>query len=418
MTLSHLDATSLPDGEERDSPSALRGFAGLPEGPLLTTGDDAGRAGSRLARHPRLATRSGPGPEHVVGMLEECQGMLSALGIAFDVVRHRNGCVVIRATPMSGTQGRAACHLSKGLLHGLLEVNREVYGSVLETTCVERGAKFCLYTLLWNQIAPTLSPRTDGAPLPSGPPRHWSLQPKHPMAAPEPKIGSGASIDGGPRPTPRLRRLWRHGWILLVTTLAGILGGWMVARHVPLSYVAQATLVVQSGATGSGPGSANEAGTLATTYAAMIPTDQAVLSSAGTQLGVTPATVSHSLSISVKTGTSVLLLKYSAGTPAKAVRGASAVAEIVGGSASASRAIPVGSIVVIHRAATASRSHSLRRHGVPVGAVLGLMLGIMLVFAAERADPRGYGRYQDHEQEGSVGRLEPGNTQSDPAARE
>ena len=423
------DTDTSPEGDRWSSPSAMRRIAGLPEGPLPAEGDTARCAGSRLAHHPRFATRTGLDRDNVVGVLGEAREVLSALGIVLDVVRRRDGCIVIRSTPTAGTPGRAACELSKALLQGLLEVNGRTHSSVLESRCVQRGADACLYTLLWNPI--TSIPPSPAGEEPAPPPSQVpvSLHPEDPEVRPDlARLGqvpegsvfggfgleqttANLGVDGGSESDygsnssghrqvrqPRLPRwLWRHGWILLVTALAGIVGGWFIARHEPVSYVAQATLVVQSGATGFGPGSANEAGTLATTYAAVIPTDEAVLSAAGAILGVAPATVSHSLSVVVETGTSVLLLTYSAPKPTRAIRGATAIAEIVGGPASASVAIPAGSIAIVRLPGTANQPRPLRSYGMPVGAVLGLMLGFMLVLAAERSDPRAHGPSPLHE---------------------
>lgn len=419
MTALYPDIARTSDDPAWTSPSALRRFAGLPEGPLPATGDVARSAGTRLAGHPCLATKPGSDPTSVVDVLGECQEILSALGIVFDVVRRRDGCTVIRTAPSTGTPARASCELSKALLQGLLEANGSTYSSVIESKCVQRGADACLSALLWNPTTSVLPFPPDGEPIPLPSQAPGSLHSEDSLIVPDPvrlrqvperlvfggltaekrggeldedeyrESDSGSNSPGDQRlRRPRLPRwIWRHGWILLVTALAGTVGGWFIARHEPLSYVAQATLVVQSGATGLGPGSANEAASLATTYAAVIPTDEAVLSAAATALGVAPATVSRSLSIVVETGTSVLLLTYSASVPTKAIQGATAVAEIVGGTASTSAAIPSGSITIVRLPGAANQPHSLRSYGMPVGAVLGLLLGAMLVFAAERSDP-------------------------------
>ncbi len=201
---------------------------------------------------------------------------------------------------------------------------------------------------------------------------------------------TGPIVD--PNRSLRTRRgapwLWRRGWILVATLVAGAVGGWFAGARHATAYSAQATLVVRSGAGSSGPGSANDALALAITYSAVIPSDQQLLNAVARHLGTTEATVASRISASVETGTSVLQISYSAPTPSAARRGAATVATTLSGASAVSATIPKGSVVVVRLPTSATVANSMQKYGAPLGALLGLALGFVIVLAAERADPR------------------------------
>ncbi len=184
------------------------------------------------------------------------------------------------------------------------------------------------------------------------------------------------------------RGLLRRGWLLAIALLAGSAGGWFAAKHAGISYAAQATVVVRSGSGLNGPGGANDAMALATTYAALIPKDQAILSVAARSLKATPSWVSRSLGVSVENGTSIVVIGFSAPSPARAIAGADAVAGAVASTRPVSLAIGPGSVAVVSEPTSAHRQGTLHKYGIVIGGFLGLALGLVLVFAAERADPR------------------------------
>ncbi len=190
------------------------------------------------------------------------------------------------------------------------------------------------------------------------------------------------------RGTKRASWFRRRAWLLVVAALAGGFGGQWAGNHKGVSYSAQATLVVQSGSGRTGPGSANNADALAVTYSALIPTDATIVDSAARSLGISPSALSHHLSVSVETGTAVMLLKYAAPTGTSAVRGAQTIARAAAGDGPSSAAIPAGSVAVVQLPNTASIAGSLHKAGLPLGIVLGLAVGAILVIAVERADPR------------------------------
>lgn len=184
------------------------------------------------------------------------------------------------------------------------------------------------------------------------------------------------------------RGLARRSWLLVVALVAGSAGGWFAGTHATTSYGAQATLVVQSGAGKTGPGSANDALALATTYSALIPKDQSILSTASATLKVTPGTIEKNLTVTVENGTSLLLLSYSAPTPQQAVAGADAVARAVASSVPLTPAIAAGSVAIVSVPNSASKKGMLHKYGIVLGGFIGLVVGLILVLAAERADPR------------------------------
>jgi hypothetical protein len=94
------------------------------------------------------------------------------------------------------------------------------------------------------------------------------------------------------------------------------------------------------------------------------------------------------LSVTVETGTSLLLLDYSAPTAAQAVAGADAVARAVASNTPLTPAIAAGSVAIVNVPSAAHEQGTLHKYGVVFGGLLGLVIGLILVLAAERADPR------------------------------
>ncbi len=197
-----------------------------------------------------------------------------------------------------------------------------------------------------------------------------------------------------------LRRLFpawlrRRAWLLVAATLAGAFGGLTYGMFAHASYAAQATLAVPAGATATNPGSANEAQALAITYATVLQEDVPLLSLAAQELGVPVGALSHNLSVSVQTGTSVLLLRYTAPTSSDAIRGVNAIAAAIvdhktRGSATPlhTSVVPLHTVDVVQLATSAQSSGHLAKYGLPIGVFLGLLVGLIIALIAERIDPR------------------------------
>jgi capsular polysaccharide biosynthesis protein len=230
------------------------------------------------------------------------------------------------------------------------------------------------------------------------PPRPVVAQPAQPPVPPETEPVHAAAttqaadvvvtnaVVTGRRRFPK--GLVRRSWLLALALVAGSAGGWFAGVHAGTTYGAQATLVVQSGAGKTGPGSANDALALATTYSALITKDQSILSNAGAVLHLSSSAVGQDLSVTVESGTSLLLLDFSAPTAAQAVAGADAVARAVASTTPLTDAIAAGSVAIVNVPNSAHKQGTLHKYGIELGGFLGLVVGLILVLAAERADPR------------------------------
>ena len=415
----------------------------------------------------------------VLSMLEQAPELFDSLQARVEVVRTKLGCAVVRMANAADGSTPCPCELVAGFLEALPLLTYGVTGSLIENACVRRGARNCLFTLLWDAGAgsrrvPTGSEPSVASPRPAGRPRslapaerapvqttpvqttpaHTAPEPMPvlpaapptptPMAAPPIPDRAAAPVAptaGGPQaptaPAPTQpdpagadaadgdgdgegegegegevqearnparrspvrvgRRSWRphipvwlkrRGWLLVLAMVAGVAGGTYAAKHSVVSYQAQSTMVVQSGASAIGPGGAAEAGQLAITYATVIPTDTAILEQAATRLGISEETLSSRLTVSVQTGTAVFVIDYKAPTSTEAVAGAAEVARVVGGTGVSSSTIPSGTVSVVDLATDASASGSMAKYGKPLGGILGLVVGLILALAAERADPR------------------------------
>ncbi|MGA8372841.1 MAG: hypothetical protein WB765_22125, partial [Acidimicrobiales bacterium] len=456
--------------------------------------------GEDLARRLLAAALPTDDRGPLLSMLDEAPALFRSIRARVEIVRTKPGCAVVRTAP--GANGSNPCELVAGFLQALPRLTYGVSGSLIENTCVRRGGRACLFTLLWDaslhtrrdpvvgqapvhsldalasvppvdSIAPPVpllaleaeAPSLHATPLdavplhatpldavplqappPDEPPVHLTplaVLPDdgHELRATEPKKAKRArprlwktedtttpvpereqtgtpntvtepepdSQDTNqPHPEPertrppgwkqvRMRRrnrlgapVWlkRRGWLLALAVVAGIAGGTWAANHQTVSYQARSTMVVQSGASAIGPGGAAEASQLAITYATVIPTDTAILQQAADRLGITEATLSSRLTVSVETGTAVFVIAYKAPTSTEAVAGAAEVARVVGGTGLPTSTIPTGTVSVVDLATTASSGASLAKHGKELGGVLGLIVGLILAIAAERADPR------------------------------
>jgi capsular polysaccharide biosynthesis protein len=394
----------------------------------LGAGDHAGELeelGDRLAHQLLLAARARTVTDPVLSMLEGMPALFATFGVRVEVVRSKSGCAVVRTLPDTELGALSPCEPVAAFLEALPRVALGVPGSLIENTCVQRGTRSCLFTLLWEPQERRAASATSVAPRAPQPPRVLEatvvhLRPESPAEPsegdaeaaiverlPPPPAAGDAPPDGEARPVEprsapkrsrshvRSRRLhvpsWlkRRGWLLVILIVAGIAGGTVAARHQAVSYQASSTLVVQSGASSTtGPGGAAEAEQLAITYATVIPTDSAILDRAASRLGISAQTLSSRLTVSVQTGTAVFVVDYKAPTQRQAVAGAAEVAQVVGGSVASSRSIPSGTVSVVHLASAASASGSLAKYGKELGGILGLVLGLILVMAAERADQR------------------------------
>lgn len=208
-----------------------------------------------------------------------------------------------------------------------------------------------------------------------------------PVQAPGGATGAPAS-----RPARGKGRRWawvrRRAWLLAIGMVAGSAGGYLAGAHHATSYSATAVLVVRSGASPTGPGGANDAEALAVTDAALLPSDEAVVGQVAGQLHLPVSTVSRDMVAQAVAGTSLIRVRFTSSSPSVAVAGANAVAGAVAGPRPTDQAIASGSVAEVSQAKSAARSGSLYKYALPLGAILGLLLGAVAALAAERADRR------------------------------
>lgn len=130
---------------------------------------------------------------------------------------------------------------------------------------------------------------------------------------------------------------------------------------------------------------------LATTYAGLIPTDQGLLKRIGRSTGQSPSTVAGGLSVVNTQNTSLLQISYEGPSQRLAAIGAATAARSIAGPKPHAAGIVPASIQLVSvpatPAAAASTSSSAARP-VAIGAAIGLLLGIVLLIAWERSDPR------------------------------
>jgi hypothetical protein len=146
-------------------------------------------------------------------------------------------------------------------------------------------------------------------------------------------------------------------------------------------------------ASGAGPTEGinpDDANHLATTYAGIIPVDDTLLSDIGKVVGQSSSDVAQNLSVVNQQNTSLLQISFKASSPQAATTGARTAARLLSGPSPAAAGIVPSSLEIVSMpppsnnvAATPARKGGT----VAIGAVLGLILGVILLVAWERSDP-------------------------------
>jgi hypothetical protein len=310
----------------------------------LADGDTAREAGQNLVAN--IARALPENRRSLESIVRASLPYLLEAGIVTEVVRARPGCLVVSASAnWSGGPVQRIPFFSSWI--ETLPLYTGGGGGTLVPSPQNGDTR--VYTLLWVPgngpielpAMPNRRPRPDTTPRPELP------SASHSMPVPA-TPGGGDGNDGGGRSLPvripkRIHRqpasrttrtfrayrypwLRRRGWMLVVGLIAGIVGGFGVSSmHHATSYTASATLEVRSGASSTTLDDANNAETLAVTYAAALPNDQALLSRVANQLGVSTSEVSSSISAAEEAGTSLMDVTYTAPTAAQALAGVTAV---------------------------------------------------------------------------------------------
>jgi hypothetical protein len=159
------------------------------------------------------------------------------------------------------------------------------------------------------------------------------------------------------------------------------------AQRIGSQWEAHVVLLV---AIGVGPGAgidADRANKLATTYAGVMSVDDHLMSRAGQILGESRGDIRQHLAVVNPQNTSILAISFKADSEKQAVAGANTVASLVSGPTPAAATIVPGSITILSSPTSAATTSSGASNAIPIGLLIGLALGLVLLIAWERSDP-------------------------------
>jgi capsular polysaccharide biosynthesis protein len=184
-----------------------------------------------------------------------------------------------------------------------------------------------------------------------------------------------------------LSALQRRGWVLLVTIVVAAVCAYLVATTRGTTYTAESTAVVAASNSAHSAVTPDQADTLATTYAVLIPQDTTILRSIATTLGTSVSDVQDRISVLSTSGTALLTIGYRGTSAANAIAGARAALTAIAGAHPVSPNIIPGSVGGVQAPTTATSSKSVKVL-VAIGVIVGIALGLLLMIAWERFDSR------------------------------
>jgi capsular polysaccharide biosynthesis protein len=132
----------------------------------------------------------------------------------------------------------------------------------------------------------------------------------------------------------------------------------------------------------------DDADHLAQTYAGVIPTDDTLLSDVGKAIGESSMTVGENMSVVNAQNTSLLEISFKSSQPNQAAEGARAAARLLTGPNPVAAGIVPSSLQIVSLPKNPGPAAQSKGKAVAIGAALGLVLGIVLLIAWERSDPR------------------------------
>ncbi len=199
----------------------------------------------------------------------------------------------------------------------------------------------------------------------------------------EPTSSDGLSARRPASMRKMLTEVLRRGWIVLLSVVMVGFVAWGAATAMSRSYSAEAVTVVRAG----GPLAAQpDASTkLAATYATLIPLDSSVQDAVERVL---PNRQNSSFTASNDANTALLRIIYTAPESRLAIGGALAVVHAIAGGKPASTSISPNSIEIVRLPLTATGSGSTPQELIPIGAIIGLLLGFVLVAFWRSRDAR------------------------------
>lgn len=193
-----------------------------------------------------------------------------------------------------------------------------------------------------------------------------------------------------------LRALKRRWWVIPLAVIAAAAAGYGAASLQKRLYTAESLVVVSSRAAqgdpgrryDANPGQAFDAGRLALTYASALPEDDRLLRRIATAVGRPLDEVDERFSVTNDTETATLRFRYRDEDAVIAAVGSRTAADGVTSSPPATQAVRPGTLYLVHAADRPEDRSDALLLATALGAVLGLGLGAILVFAWDRADPR------------------------------
>jgi capsular polysaccharide biosynthesis protein len=184
------------------------------------------------------------------------------------------------------------------------------------------------------------------------------------------------------------RGLLRRAWVVPLTMVAVAAIAFGVAKIRTEQVTAESVVLVNSKPGPIGPGAATEASRLALTYAAIIPKDSNLLLAISRAVEQPTSDVRQRFSAVNPTDTAVLRLRYRDADPAVAAAGSRAATQALAGLRPASPTIGPGTVQIVRLAAVPGDPSDDAPVAIGIGLVLGFVLGVVLLLAWDRADPR------------------------------
>jgi capsular polysaccharide biosynthesis protein len=182
-----------------------------------------------------------------------------------------------------------------------------------------------------------------------------------------------------------LRRRW---WLIPLAVVMTAAAAFAAAQLKESNYTASSWLVTSSDDGFRGPGRAFDASRLALTYATSLPEDDQLIAHIARAIDRSPDEVDDNFTVVNQPDTAAVRLRYSDDDPEVARAGARAAAEGASGREPAAASVTPGTLSVVRLADESDESTDFGLLALALGALLGLGLGIILMLALERADPR------------------------------
>ena len=159
-------------------------------------------------------------------------------------------------------------------------------------------------------------------------------------------------------------------------------------RAVPGGFQATFSALVPAGGGRGSVVSADQANKLAASYAGLISADDVVVAETARAIGLPEATVRSKLTLFHDQETSILRVRYQADSPEQASKGARTVAGLVAGDRPVTATVLPSSIEIVSLPrGEASKASDNSKAAIPIGALIGLALGLVLLVAWERSNP-------------------------------